>query len=98
LYFIAIINYKSIEAEGSNRRKLTSKQFSSMDQTIHSISVTDTLYDLFDKAIQAEFSDVPEASVIIATSKVADYQCNSAMAISQVNCLFFCFFLFYFFT
>jgi hypothetical protein len=67
-----------------------------MDQSVHSISVTDTLYSLFDRAIQAEFSDVPEATVIIATSKVADYQCNSAMAISQVClyslCLFFYFY------
>ena len=49
----------------------------------YSISLTQALYDLFETAIKSEFPDL-EASVVIATSKVADYQCNSAMAISQV--------------
>lgn len=49
----------------------------------YSISLTQALYDLFETAIKSEFPDL-EASVVIASSKVADYQCNSAMAISQV--------------
>ncbi|CAF1083743.1 unnamed protein product [Brachionus calyciflorus] len=49
----------------------------------YSLSITDTLYSLFDKAIQVEYSNIPEAAVVITGSKVADYQCNSAMAICQ---------------
>ena len=66
------------------QRQLTSKPLPS-DQERHkySISITDTLTALFDRAIQAVYSDLPDASVIITFSKVADYQCNSAMSISQ---------------
>jgi hypothetical protein len=49
----------------------------------YSVSLSQALYDLFETAIKSEYPDL-EASVVIATSKVADYQCNSAMAISQV--------------
>ena len=49
----------------------------------YSISITDTLENLFDRAIQAAYSDIAEATVIITASRVADYQCNSAMSISQ---------------
>jgi metal-responsive CopG/Arc/MetJ family transcriptional regulator len=56
----------------------------SKDAINYSISITDTLYNLFDRAIQAEFPDVSEANVIITPSKVADYQCNSSMQIASV--------------
>ena len=68
-------------------RKLTSKPLPP-DSLInnYSLSITDTLYAIFDRAIQAQFSFLPEnSSVLITGSKIADYQCNSAMAISQVN-------------
>lgn len=71
-------------ANQESTRKLTSKPLppaSSTDK--YSISITDTLYGLFDKAIQVEFADIAEAAVVITGSKVADYQCNSAMAICQ---------------
>ena len=51
----------------------------------YSLSVNETLYSLFDKAIQSQYADMSEAAVVITPSKVADYQCNSAMAISQVD-------------
>ena len=50
----------------------------------YSLSVNETLFSLFDKAIQSQYADMSEAVVVITPSKVADYQCNSAMAISQV--------------
>lgn len=53
----------------------------------YSLSVNDMLYSLFDKAIQAEFSNLPDATVLIAPSRMADYQCNSAMSISHVKML-----------
>ncbi|XP_076289361.1 arginine--tRNA ligase-like protein [Lasioglossum baleicum] len=46
------------------------------------ISVYDTLYNLFAKAIHAAYENVPEPPVILAASnspKFGDYQCNSAM-------------------
>ena len=65
-------------------RKLTSKPLN-IDQENYSTSITDMLYSLFDHAIQEVYSNLPDASVVITSSKVADYQCNSAMAISQVS-------------
>lgn len=66
-------------------RELTCRpQPSDSDRDQYSLSINDMLYSLFDRAIQAEFSNLPDATVVIAPSKVADYQCNSAMAISQV--------------
>ena len=67
----------------SGVRKLTSKPLN-YDQESYSTSINDMLYSLFDHAIQELYSDLPDASVVITQSKVADYQCNSAMAISQV--------------
>jgi hypothetical protein len=70
---------------GAGQRKLTSKpQPNKNERSKYSISVTDTLESLFDRAIQAVYSDLPDAAVIITNSKVADYQCNSAMSIAQV--------------
>lgn len=77
----------SSSANTSATRKLTSKPLPP-DSLInnYSISITDTLYAIFDRAIQAQFSSLPDnSSVLITGSKIADYQCNSAMAISQVN-------------
>lgn len=66
-------------------RKLTSKPMPvEKDRSKYSLSITDTLYALFDRAIQAKYSNLADASVLITNSKVADYQCNSAMSISQV--------------
>lgn len=68
----------------AGQRKLTSKpQPNKNERSNYSISVTDTLESLFDRAIQAVYSDLPDAVVIITNSKVADYQCNSAMSIAQ---------------
>jgi hypothetical protein len=67
-------------------RKLTSKPMpKENEKENYSFSITDTLYGLFDRAIQSCFADMADANVIITTSKVADYQCNSAMSISQVD-------------
>lgn len=66
------------------KRVLTCKQLP--DEKLkenYSLSITDTLYNLFDRAIQEEYSLIPSAAVLITSSKVADYQCNSAMAISK---------------
>ena len=46
------------------------------------------IYSLFDNAIQATYADLAEAAVVITGSRIADYQCNSAMAISQVCCIY----------
>jgi len=65
-------------------RKLTSKlQPPANEKDKYSLSIIDTLYGLFDKAIQEEYSNLPTAQVVITNSKVADYQCNSAMSISN---------------
>lgn len=65
-------------------RKLTFKPVPvDVNKENHSTSITDSLYGLFDRAIQYQYSNLPEASVLITNSKVADYQCNSAMSISQ---------------
>lgn len=50
----------------------------------YSVSITDTLYALFDRAIQAKYESLGDAPVLITNSKVADYQCNSAMSIAQI--------------
>ena len=69
-------------------RKLTFQaQPSDKDRNNYSLSVNDMIYSLFDKAIQAEFSNLPDATVLIAPSRMADYQCNSAMSISHVKML-----------
>jgi hypothetical protein len=66
-------------------RKLTSKPIPPENEKAnYSLSITDTLYALFDRAIQSKYSHLPDAPVLITNSKVADYQCNSAMSISQV--------------
>ena len=70
-------------------RVLTSKPLNA-DPENYSTSITDMLYSLFDLAIQELYSNLPDASVVITSSKVADYQCNSAMAISQVTFCDFC--------
>lgn len=72
-------------AAAGTKRVLTCKQLP--DEKVkenYSLSITDTLYNLFDRAIQEEFSHIPSAAVLITSSRVADYQCNSAMAISKV--------------
>ncbi len=67
-------------------RQLTSKPVpDEAEKHNYSLSVNDMIYGLFDSAIQAAYSDIPTAPVVITASKVADYQCNSAMAISKVN-------------
>lgn len=67
-------------------RKLTSKlQPPANEKDKYSLSIIDILYGLFDKAIQEEYSNLPTAQVVITNSKVADYQCNSAMSISNVK-------------
>ena len=46
-----------------------------------------TLNELFRKAIESAFPDLPDAPVIVQASqgeRFGDYQCNSAMAINQV--------------
>ncbi|RNA01887.1 arginine--tRNA cytoplasmic [Brachionus plicatilis] len=74
----------SAMTSSNSARKLTSKALPPTEsKNKYSTSITDTLYSLFDKAIQAEFSEIAEASVVITGSNVADYQCNSAMAICQ---------------
>jgi hypothetical protein len=50
----------------------------------YSICINDIIYSMFYKAIQAEFSNLTDAAVLITPSKVADYQCNSAMSIANV--------------
>jgi hypothetical protein len=66
-------------------RKLTSVPIpKESEKDNYSLSVNETLFSLFDKAIQSQYADMSEAIVVITPSKVADYQCNSAMAISQV--------------
>jgi len=70
-------------------RQLTSKPFpSEAEKHNYSLSVNDMIYGIFDSAIQAAYPDIPNSPVVITTSKVADYQCNSAMAISQVSKFF----------
>lgn len=56
-----------------------------INQDSYSISINEFIYSLFEKAIQIQFSNVTEVAVVICNSKVADYQCNSPIAISQVN-------------
>lgn len=50
------------------------------------ISINDTLCEIFRKAINAAYPDVPDPPVIVTTSnnpKFGDYQCNSAMPLAQ---------------
>ena len=64
-------------------RLLTSKpQPPANEKDNYSLSIVDWLYSLFDKAIQEEYSSIPAATVTLTNSKVADYQCNSAMKIA----------------
>ena len=75
---------KSSGGQSSGTRQLTSKPIApESERANHSLSITDTLYGLFDRAIQAKYPHLPDATVTITNSKVADYQCNSAMSISQ---------------
>ena len=78
-------------------RKLTFQaQPSDKDRNNYSLSVNDMIYSLFDKAIQAEFSNLQDAAVLITPSKMADYQCNSAMSIASVYILIlYCFDILY---
>nr|XP_033323493.1 arginine--tRNA ligase, cytoplasmic [Megalopta genalis] len=53
----------------------------------NAISIYDTLYKLFKKAIHAAYGDKIEPPVIITTSnnpKFGDYQCNSAMPLTTL--------------
>lgn len=64
-------------------RQLTSKPTPpDAEKSNYSLSLNDMIYGLFDSAIQASYPDVPKATVVITGSKVADYQCNSAMSIA----------------
>ena len=70
-------------------RKLTSIPIPKEEEkSNYSLSVNETLYSLFDKAIQAQYPDIAEAAVVITPSKVADYQFNSAMSIAGVKIIF----------
>lgn len=72
-----------VSSEPVKMRELTSKpQPPASEKNNYSLSIVDWLYSLFDKAIQAEFSNLPAAAVTLTGSKVADYQCNSAMKIA----------------
>jgi arginyl-tRNA synthetase len=72
------------KAPSNEPRKLTSFPMpSEREKDNYSLSVAETLHCIFDKALQAQYANMPEALVVITPSKVADYQCNSAMAISQ---------------
>ena len=74
------------KAVSNEPRKLTPLPIpSESDKENYSLSVNETIYHLFDKAIQAQYQDISEAAVVITASRVADYQCNSAMGISQVD-------------
>lgn len=73
------------ETAAAATRQLTSKPVpNDAEKHNYSLSVNDMIYGIFDSAIQAAYPDIPNSPVVITTSKVADYQCNSAMAISQV--------------
>jgi arginyl-tRNA synthetase len=79
------LSTQNMPTDSVKLRQLTSKpQPANEDRNKYSLSVTDMLYSLFDIAIQKEFSDLPDAAVLITNSKVADYQCNSAMSIANV--------------
>lgn len=66
-------------------RQLTCKPLASLEEKDkYSTSIIDTLHSLFDRAIQEKFSDIDESPVLLTNSKLADYQCNSAISIAQV--------------
>lgn len=50
----------------------------------YSTIVSKNILSFFKKAIKSQFPDVSDDSIAIVTGKTADYQCNSAMSISQV--------------
>lgn len=50
----------------------------------YSTIVSKNIFDFFKKAIKSQFPDVSEDSIAIVIGKMADYQCNSAMSVSQV--------------
>lgn len=55
-------------------------------ETCNTVSIYDTLFDLFERAISAAYPDVPDPPVIITSSsnpKFGDYQCNSAMSLTK---------------
>lgn len=51
------------------------------------LSIYESLYKLFEKAIIAAYPDLPDPPVTIALAgnnpKFGDYQCNSAMSLSK---------------
>ena len=52
------------------------------------VDVSESIKDLFDAAIQAAYPNIPDTMVGVNTSqqqRFGDYQCNSAMGISQVR-------------
>ncbi len=73
----------SADANPSKRQLSSKAEPAESQRDQYSLSVIDMIYALFDRAIQAEFADLPTAAVVITPSKVADYQCNSAMSISN---------------
>ena len=51
------------------------------------ISVFDTLYSLFEKAINEVYPDLTDPPIVISSSnnpKFGDYQCNSALPICKL--------------
>lgn len=61
---------------------------SSMPKVTRLNSILNILNDVFSEAISKAFPDIPDAPVVIALSgnnpKFGDYQCNSAMQISNI--------------
>ncbi len=55
------------------------------DRENYSISINEYISSLFKKSIELHFSSIVDVDVVICNSKLADYQCNSAIYISQVN-------------
>ena len=48
-------------------------------------SIQEELSDLFTKAVEAAFPDVPDAGVpVVPSPKFGDYQCNAAMQLTQL--------------
>lgn len=51
----------------------------------HSYRILDTLISLFEQAIRKAFPEDQTLPVLVVPGKQTDYQCNSAMAIAQVQ-------------
>ncbi|CAL7949117.1 unnamed protein product [Xylocopa violacea] len=76
---VAILK-RTIEAERA-------KAQCEMKITNNVISIYDTLYDLFEKAISAAYPDICDPPVVVTSSsypKFGDYQCNSAMPLCKL--------------